>query len=94
MGTYLMFGKYSTESLKGISAERTQEANALVNRYGGQITAAWATLGHHDLVLVAELPDTAHAIKASVALTRRFGIAFTTAPAVPVAEFDAIVKEL
>ena len=92
MAMFLMFGKYTTDGLKGISAERTREAEALLDRHGGRVSAAYAMLGECDLVLIVDLPDTAHAMKASVALTRQFGIAFTTAPAVPVEEFDAIVK--
>ena len=30
MAIYLLFGKYSAESLKGISAKRSEEARALI----------------------------------------------------------------
>ena len=39
MNTYLMFGKYSAESIKGISAERTKKANDIILKLGGKIVA-------------------------------------------------------
>jgi uncharacterized protein with GYD domain len=92
MATYLMFGKYSAEALKGISAKRTEEARVLLKKHGGELKAAYATLGGIDLVMVVDLPDTARAMAASAALTRATGIAFTTSPAVTVEEFDKIVQ--
>jgi uncharacterized protein with GYD domain len=91
MATYLLFGKYSAEALKGISAKRTDEAKALLKKHGGELKAAYATLGGVDLVIVADLPDTGRAMAASAALAKLTGIAFTTAPAVTVEEFDKLV---
>jgi uncharacterized protein with GYD domain len=54
----------------------------------------FATLGVTDLVFVLSFPSTNDAIKASVALSKMTGIAFSTAPAVPVAEFDKLMGEL
>ena len=82
MATYLMFGCYTVEGLKAISAERTDKAAALLKKYGGELKAGYAVLGEDDLVLVVELPGTEQAIKASIALTKLTGIAFTTAPAI------------
>lgn len=91
MATYLMFGKYSPEALKGMSARRTDEARALIKQHGGELKAAYAALGGIDLVFVVDLPDTARAMAASAALAKATGIAFTTAPAVSVEEFDKLV---
>jgi uncharacterized protein with GYD domain len=91
MATYLMFGKYSAEALKSISAKRTDEAKALIKQHGGELKAAYALLGYLDLVMVVDLPDTARAMAASAALAKATGIAFTTAPAVTVEEFDKLV---
>jgi len=35
MMTYLMFGKYSPEAMRLVSAERTEEALAVIRQYGG-----------------------------------------------------------
>jgi uncharacterized protein with GYD domain len=91
MATYLMFGKYSREALKAISAKRTAEANALIKKQGGELKAGYAMLGEEDLVLVVDLPDTERAMKTSVALSKLLGIAFRTAPAVSVEDFDKLM---
>jgi uncharacterized protein with GYD domain len=92
MAIYFMFGKYSAESLKGVSAERSKKAAELVKASGGEIKSMFALLGgEHDLVFIVELPDTAHAIKASVALSRQTGIMFHTLPAITALDFDALI---
>ncbi len=91
MGTYLMFGKYSMESIGKISGERTAKANALVKDLGGELKAGYAILGEKDLVVIAEFPGTKEAMKASVELAKLLGISFTTAPAVTIDEFDKLV---
>jgi uncharacterized protein with GYD domain len=90
MATYLMFGKYSVESIKGISAKRSDEAKALIKKHGGELKAGYAALGGVDLVLVVDLPDNARAMATSAALAKATGIAFTTAPAVTIEEFDKL----
>ena len=91
MATYILFGKYSVEGLKGISAKRSADAKALVKKHGGELKAGYAMLGGVDLVLVADLPDTARAMATSAALAKLTGVAFTTSPAVTIEEFDKIV---
>jgi len=39
-----MFGKYSSEALKGISSARTEEANSLIIKNGGDIVAQYTLL--------------------------------------------------
>ena len=93
MATYLMFGSYSLEAIKAISAERTEKAAALVEAHGGEVKSGYALLGDNDLVLIVDLPDIEHAMKVSVALTKMLGIAFSTSPAVPVTAFDRMMEE-
>lgn len=91
MGTYVMFGKYSIEGMKGISASRSEEAKSILRKHGGELRAAYALLGAVDLLLIADLPDTARAMSASAALSRFTGIAFTTSPALSVEDFDKVM---
>ena len=92
MQTFFMFGKYqSAESVKGISAQRTQKVGEVVKKLGGRVQSMHALLGCQDLIFIVELPDTAKAMKASVELAKTTGIGFTTSPAVTVEEFDKIV---
>lgn len=94
MATFLMYGKYSSRALQEMSIQRTDKVVDLVKQFGGKIEAMYATLGEHDLVFVLSLPGTDEAMKASVALTKLTGIAFVTAPAVSVQEFDKLMGEI
>jgi uncharacterized protein with GYD domain len=91
MATYLMFGKYSKDSVKAISAKRTDKAAAMIKENGGELKEGYALLGDYDLVLIVDLPDTEHAMQTSVALSGLLGISFSTTPAISVADFDKLV---
>ncbi|MGD2159205.1 MAG: GYD domain-containing protein [Anaerolineales bacterium] len=94
MGTYLMFGNYTIDAVEDISAERTVKAEAMMRKFGGEFQSGYALLGDNDLVLIVEFPDNESAMKASVALTQLLEIAFTTAPAVSVEDFDKLMEEV
>jgi uncharacterized protein with GYD domain len=91
MEPFLMFGKYSIDSVKEISAERSVKATAMIGDLGGEIKAGYALLGETDLVIIVDFPGMKEAMKASVELTKLLGIAFTTAPAVTMEEFDKLI---
>jgi uncharacterized protein with GYD domain len=91
MATFFMFGKYTSESIKKISAERTQQAVNEIRKMGGEVNAMHVLLGEYDLVICVKLPGIEDAVKASVALARLTGIAFTTCPAVEVEAFDRLI---
>jgi uncharacterized protein with GYD domain len=94
MATFFMFGKYSLEVMKEISAERTKKAEDLVKKFKGDVKAGYALLGETDLVIIAEFPDTKQAMQASAALSKLTGISFTTSPAVKLDEFDKLMAEV
>jgi uncharacterized protein with GYD domain len=94
MATYLMFGSYSPESVRRISAKRTDDTKELIEKHGGKLTAAYAMLGEKDLLLIVDFPTTEQAMKTSVALSRMLGIGFATAPAVSVETFDTLTEGL
>jgi uncharacterized protein with GYD domain len=94
MATYLMFGSYTIESVKKISAQRTEDAEDLIKKFGGKLKGGYALLGEDDIVLIVELKDTERAMQASVALSKLLGIAFTTAPAVSLDEFDRLMRDI
>ena len=91
MSTYFMFGNYSAEAAKGISAERTARATRIIRAAGGDVRNAYSLLGAHDLVLIVDLPSVDVAMEISIALLKLTGIAFTTSPAVEVSRFDVLV---
>ncbi|MDW7740119.1 MAG: GYD domain-containing protein [Bacillota bacterium] len=90
MSLYLMFGKYSGDSLNKISAERTEKAMDLIQENGGAIKAAYATLGDNDLLFVVNFPKISSVIKTSVEMGNMLGINFSTTPAITVNEFDKL----
>jgi uncharacterized protein with GYD domain len=92
MATFVLFGKYSPDALRSASAKRTEEAEALIKRLGGEVRAAYALLGDIDLLFVVDLPDVERAMKASAGLTKLTGIGFRTAPAVTIGEFDRLLS--
>ncbi|MBW2240135.1 MAG: GYD domain-containing protein [Deltaproteobacteria bacterium] len=93
MPIFMMFGKYSSEALKGISPERTDKAVEVIKKNGGKVISMYAVLGEHDLVLTLDFPDSEKALAASVALNKLTGISFTTSPVVEVEKFDKLISE-
>jgi len=91
MSIFMFFGKYSSESLKNISSERTDRAVNLIKKNGGKVISMYAVLGEHDLVFTLDFPDTEKAMATSVELNKLTGISFTTSPVVEVEKFDKIV---
>ena len=94
MATFLMFGKYSSEAMKGMSSKRTEEATSLIKKFGGEVKSMYSLLGEKDLVIILTFPGMEQTMKASVALNKLTGISFTTSPAVTIEEFDKLMTEI
>ena len=86
-----MFGKYSAEGIKGISAARTVEAQKIIKKNGGEMVSAYILLGENDVLLIVNFPGIDDVIKSSVALSKLFGISISTSPAITAEHFDKIV---
>ncbi len=56
MATFILFGKYCPDALKGVSTVRTKKAAALVRKLKGKVVGMYAMLGETDLVFILELP--------------------------------------
>ena len=93
MITFFMFGKYSQESLKRISPQRTRKVYETIQRLGGRVKSAYALLGQSDLIFIVSLPDEGKATLASIELTKMTGISFSTSTAIPVEQFDQLINE-
>jgi len=94
MPTFFMFGKYSSEAVSKISAERTVKVREAIERVGGRVKDIYVLLGEYDVVIIAELPRMAEAMQASILLKRMTDISFFTAAAMPVEEFDKLAENL
>ena len=92
MAIFFMFGKYTVEARREISANRTQQAIEAIRKLGGDVKAMHALLGPYALLFCIGLPGIEDAIKASLALSDLTGISFTTYPAVTVEVFDKLVN--
>ena len=90
MATFFMFGKYSSGAARKISADRTAKARQLIESLGGRVKDIYALLGEHDVAVIAELPNMAEAMKASVTLKELTDISFFTVAALPIEEFDKL----
>ena len=55
MSMFFMFGKYTTEALKGISSARTEKVVELIKKQGGEVKSMYTVLGEHDLVFIVDL---------------------------------------
>ncbi|MFC1481305.1 GYD domain-containing protein [Candidatus Neomarinimicrobiota bacterium] len=91
MITYIMFGKYSELALDKISSDRTQAAVSQIHELGGEVKSMYALMGENDLMFITNFPDMAHAMQASVLLSRTLGIHFSSHQAVTVEEFDSLM---
>jgi uncharacterized protein with GYD domain len=89
-----MSGKYSLESIKQISSQRTQQSIELIKKNGGELKSGYSLLGETDLILIVDFPDTEKAMKTSVGLSKMLGISFTTAPAVTLDDFDKLMEDV
>ena len=90
MAKFFMYGKYSQEAIKDISAERTKKAIDVIEKSGGKVNSAYALLGKYDIVVITDFPAVADVIKASLSLNKLTGITFTSFPAISIEEFDKI----
>ena len=93
MGTYVMFGTYSQDSVQKISAERTEKMKELIKSHNGNLLSAYVLLGEKDIILLVEFGDMTQAMKCSISLTKELDIRFSTSAAVTVEAFDRIMTE-
>jgi len=91
MPIFMMFGKYTTQAMQGISPDRTKKAVRIVEANGGKVVSMYAVMGKHDLVFTLDFPDSESAFATSVALNQLTGITFTTSPVVEVEMFDKLI---
>ena len=90
MAKYLMFGKYSSEAVKGIKSKRTDKVADLFKKHNGKIIGMYALIGPYDLVLIVDMPNNATLIKAAIDITKLTGIHFFSSPALTIEEFDRL----
>jgi uncharacterized protein with GYD domain len=93
VATFFMFGRYSREAIDEISPERTRQVHQVIEGLQGTVKAIYALLGEYDVVILADFPRMAEAMKASIEIKRATGISFFTTAAMPIEEFDDLVSK-
>ena len=94
MPIFMMFGKYTQDSLKDVSTQRTKKAVKVIEKNGGKVISMYAVMGEHDLVFTLDFPDAEKALSASMGLNMLTGISFSTTPVVDVEKFDQLVSKI
>jgi uncharacterized protein with GYD domain len=92
MPLYVTLMKYTTEGIKGISAERGQQIRSLVESKGGKPVAGYALMGEWDVLSIWEYPDEKSAMSALVAIGKMGVFTTQTMTAVPVEEFQNLAQ--
>jgi uncharacterized protein with GYD domain len=59
MATYVILGQFSDQGIRNVqkTTERAQALKEMAKRAGVTIKEVYWTLGHHDVVTIAEAPD-------------------------------------
>ena len=94
MPIFMMFGKYTTEAMQGISPERTEKAIQLIKPTKGRWCRWLRSWASTDLVFTLDFPDAESAFATSVGLNKLTGISFTTSPVVEVEMFDKLIARV
>lgn len=94
MPIFMMFGKYTKDSLKHVSTQRTKKAVKIIEKNGGKVISMFAVMGEHDLVFTLEFPDAEKAMSASIGLNKLTDISFSTSPVVDVETFDRLISKV
>lgn len=94
MPIFIMFGKYTQDSLKDVSAQRTKKALKIIEKNSGKVVSMYAVMGEHDLVFTLDFPDAEKALCASTGLNMLTGISFSTSPVVDVEKFDSLISKI
>jgi len=92
MAKFLMLGKYSSEAMQGMTAERTKKVVGSIEKAGGKVDSMYALLGMYDLAFIVDFPSVKDALKTSIVLTKATDISFSTLPAITVEEFDKMIS--
>ena len=96
MPKYLYHGTYTASGAEGILKEggtaREKAAVELMASVGGTLEAIYWTFGHHDFVVIADMPDHAAAAAVSLKVGASGALHVTTTPLLTAADVDEVAK--
>ena len=96
MPKYLYHGSYTATGAEGVLKEggssRLKAATELMESVGGTLEALYWTFGHHDFIVIADMPDHAAAAAVSLKVGASGALHVTTTPLMTATEVDEIAK--
>jgi uncharacterized protein with GYD domain len=94
MPKYLYHGSYTADGAEGVLKEggsaRARAAAELIESVGGTLEAIYWTFGHHDFVVIADMPDQAAAAAVSLKVGTSGTTRVSTTPLLTAADVDEI----
>lgn len=97
MPKYLIQGNYTISGVQGLLKEggskRREAANQLVESLGGTMEVFYFAFGSDDLVIIADFPDSASAVAASLAAGAAGGTELKTTVLITPGEMDQATRK-
>ncbi len=92
MAKFLVTVSYTLEGAKGLrkdgGTEREQAVRMTLESLKGKLEAFYFSLGHHDAIVIADLPDASTAAALSLAVAASGAARCETTPLLTAAEMD------
>ena len=97
MPKYLFQGSYTVEGLRGVLREggtkRREAVEQLVKGLGGRLETFYYAYGGDDFFIIVDVPDSATATAASLAVNATGAVSFKTIVLITPEEVDTAVKK-
>ena len=97
MPLFITYAWYSNAGIKGIvdkPTNRTDVIQAMVEKAGGKLLAAYMTTGSHDVVIITEQADGSDAVAIGMAATASGAVhGIETVRAWPLGEFKVVAEK-
>tara|TARA_B110000438_G_C15476847_1_gene505588 strand:+ start:96 stop:410 length:315 start_codon:yes stop_codon:yes gene_type:complete len=93
----MITGNYSAEGTKGLLGEggssRLDQAKALIENLGGTLECMYFAYGETDIVGICEMPDSATAAAATLAVSSSGAVDISLTPLITAEEIDAAAEK-
>ena len=97
MPTYVSLVKFTEQGIATMKQQGVARSDAVqqnIEALGGRLVDAYYCLGEYDVVAILEFPNNRAAMKAAVLNASLGHIRITTMPAIPRAEWRALLQEV
>jgi uncharacterized protein with GYD domain len=99
MPKFMIAGSYTTEGLKGLQKDKASGRRGVVQKVvesvGGKVEAMYFSLGEHDVIVIADLPNTVAATAIALGVSASGVVRTKTTALLTVEETDqALAKKI